>query len=137
MIVLGLLLLVVAAAVILAAVLRGGDSVSVDLDWFTVKTDAVYLFAAGAATLLLAVIGLWLVQKGLKRSRQRKVENRQLRRRAEESERLAQQRAGSAPGQKLPPGSRPAGGAGSTSSGRGATEAEPDDHFDSTPKEER
>ena len=50
-------------------VFRGGDSVRIDLEWFTVNTNAWAVFAAGALTLLMLVLGFWLLVAGLKRSR--------------------------------------------------------------------
>ena len=80
---LGLLILVGVVLVISAIVFRGGDSVRLDLEWFTINTDAWAVFAAGAVTLLLLVLGLWLLTAGVKRSRRRRAEMRNLRQRAD------------------------------------------------------
>ena len=89
MIVLGLLILIGVAAVVVAAAVRGDDPARVDLGSFTIKTDVSGIFAAGALTLLLAVIGLWLLSKGLKRARNRRSEMRALKDRAAKNEEAA------------------------------------------------
>ncbi len=89
MIVLGLLILVAAVAVTVGAIARGGADVSLDFGSFTVNTDAAGMFLTGAATLLVAVIGLWLLRGGLARSRQRRQEMRELRDRAARNESAA------------------------------------------------
>ena len=86
MIVLGLLLLVAVAVVSVAAIARGGDNVTIDLGSFEIRTDAAGMFLAGAVALLLAVIGLWLMSRGLKRSRRRRQEIHELRTRAARNE---------------------------------------------------
>jgi hypothetical protein len=130
MIVLGLLILIGVAAVVVAAVVRGDDPARVDLGSFTIKTDLAGIFAAGALTLLLAVIGLWLLSKGLKRARQRRSEMRALKDRATKSEEAARRERAASPGS-------------STSSKvadrdsrdtRRSTDGN-DDHFDTTPRE--
>jgi hypothetical protein len=79
MIVIGILILIGVAAVAVAAIARGGMDVSVDVGSFTVKTDAAGMFLAGAATMLCALIALWLLRKGLGRARERRHEVRELR----------------------------------------------------------
>lgn len=114
---LGFLILVGVVLVITAVVFRGGDSVRIDLEWFTINADAWAVFAAGAITLVLLLIGLWLLRSGLKRSRRRRAEMRTLRERADAND-AARQRA-----QPTEATNRP-----TTTDG-------PDDHFDSTPRE--
>lgn len=115
---LGFLILVAVALIISAIVLRGSDSVRIDLEWFTVNTDAWAVFAAGAVTVLMLGIGCWLLAAGLKRSRKRRAEMRALRDRADAKENAAAQPA-----------------AGTDTAATPGSAKSPDDHFDSTPRE--
>lgn len=123
MAVLGLLILIAVAIAVIAAVLRGGDSVRIDLDWFTIKTDAGVVFAAGAVTLLLFFIGLALLRRGLRKSRQRRAEAKELRKRAETAEEEARRER-----------EAHAAAADSTDAQHRAADGS-DDHFDSTPRD--
>lgn len=87
MVLLGLLLLVVAIIVAVVAIVRGGQTANIDLHWFTVKTEVAVVFIAGLVCLLIAVIGVWLITKGLQRSRRRRAEINSLRDRAERNDR--------------------------------------------------
>jgi hypothetical protein len=115
-IVLGLLILILAAIVVVTMIARGTESTEVDLDAFTIRTDASVIFLAGAATLLLAVLGLVVLMAGLKRARRRRGEMRELRDRARAVERRS---------------------AGETAPGRSRDSDQPDqgDPFDSTPRD--
>ena len=124
MVVIGLLLLLGVAAVTLAALLRGGDSVRIDLEWFAVRTDVTGVFVAGAATRLLAFLGLWLLGKGLKRNRRKRAEMHALRDRARRAD------STDAPGS--------AGSSSVDGKTRGAertSRSDGDDHFDSAPRD--
>jgi uncharacterized membrane protein len=123
MAVLGLLLLVVVVLAVIAALFRGGDSVHVDLEWFSIRTDASVVFFSGAAATLLFVLGAWLVLGGLKRSRRRRAELKALRQRAEASEKSRAQVAAEHPA--------------STSTPEKTRELRngPDEHFDSAPRD--
>ena len=124
MLVLGILLLILVALVCLAAVVRGGDSVTVDLEFFSLRMDAVAVFIVGAATLLALLLGLWLVSSGLKRNRRRKQEVKALRKRAETSEEIARRERSAAAG----------GASAAPSSSTGSADG-PDEHFDTAPRE--
>jgi uncharacterized protein HemY len=126
MIVLGLLILLVVAVVAVTAIARGGASVSIDLGSITVKTDAAGMFITGAVTLVFAVIGLWLLRRGFRRSQQRRREVKELRHRASRTE----DDAGRAPANA---GS--AERANGRDDGRSGRPPDADDHFDSAPRE--
>jgi uncharacterized protein HemY len=121
---LGLLILVAVALAISAVVFRGGDSVRIDLEWFTINTNAWAVFAAGALTLLMLVLGLWLLTTGVKRSRHRRAEVRNLRKRADANEEAARRASET---------STPA--APQTAEAQHRSTDGPDDHFDSAPRE--
>ncbi len=138
MIALGVFILVIVALASLAVVFRGGDTVHIDLHWFTIKTSAGIVFLAGAVALTLAALGISLLWEGLKRARKRRKETQELRHRAEASEQTVSTSNG--------PGSTQA----STSTSSTSTPppsastppptirtqtSGPDDHFDTTPRE--
>jgi ABC-type nickel/cobalt efflux system permease component RcnA len=89
MVILGLLLLIAAIIAAIAAALRGDVSVHVDLEWFTLKTNAGVIFFLGAAAMLVFVLGWWMVARGMRRGRERRREVKALRKRAETSEQVA------------------------------------------------
>jgi hypothetical protein len=115
---LGLLILTAVTAVVVVMVLRGEDPVSIELDPIgTYRTDAAVVFLIGVVTVLVGIIGVAVLLAGLKRSRRRRVEMRNLKERARRAEDTG------ADGQRSrPPAERP-----QTSNG--------DDHFDSTPRD--
>ena len=86
MIVLGVLVLLAVVAVSVVAIARGGDPVSFKVGSLTFDTDGTGMFLAGAGTLVLAIVGLWLLSKGLAHSRHRRQEMRELRDRAARNE---------------------------------------------------
>jgi hypothetical protein len=133
MAVIGLLLLVVVVLVAIAALFRGSDSVRIDLEWFSVRTDASVIFFAGVVATLLFVLGCWLVLGGLKRSRRRRSEMRALRDRAEASEKA---RPAEAAGHRSS-SSTTGGPASGTTASHETREmpAGPDAHFDSAPRD--
>ncbi|HSS67843.1 MAG TPA: hypothetical protein VLK34_04785 [Nocardioidaceae bacterium] len=85
----GLLLLIVAVLAAIAAITRGNVAVHIDLEWFTLKTDAGVVFFLGAAAMLAFVIGWWMLARGMRRGRERRREVKALRKRAENSEKVA------------------------------------------------
>lgn len=135
MIVLGLLLLIVVVVVAVVAIARGGDPVSFKIGSLTFETDGTGMFLAGAGTLLLAVLGLWLLRRGLARSRERRHEVRELRDRAARNEEAARrERETAAARESAHGGSAPSTSIRSDDSGR-HVDTDPDEHFDSTPRE--
>ena len=89
MIVLGLLVLVAVVAVAVVAIARGSDPVTFKVGSLSFETDGTGMFLAGAGALLLTVLGVWLLKKGLARSRHRRQEMRELRDRASRNEEAA------------------------------------------------
>lgn len=132
MIVLALLVLVAVAALALGAVVRGGDDVSIDLGSFTVNTDAAGMFLTGAAAMLLAAVGLWLLRRGMKRSRARRHEMHELRDRAKRDDEAARRERATSEERSYDETDRPRGTTQSDESGR---QVDTDDHFDSTPRD--
>jgi hypothetical protein len=120
---LGFLLLIVVAVAVTVALFRGGGSVRIDAEWLTVNTNVSGVFFAGVVTTLLFGLGVWLVIHGAKRTRRRRGEIKDLRRRAESADRAGPQQQTGSPDQAE--STRPD----STSSGG------PDDHFDTAPRE--
>jgi uncharacterized integral membrane protein len=90
MIALGVLLLALAVLVGVVLSVEATESVSVDFLGWDVTTDGVGAFWIGAASMLVAVLGLALILRGVRRSYRVRKENRQLRK---EHRRLEQQRA--------------------------------------------
>lgn len=80
MIVLGLLLVLLAVGVGAAVAATGTAAVTVDVLGFGLDTDARLVFFAGAATVLVALVGLALLRHGLRRANRRRKEHRSLRR---------------------------------------------------------
>ncbi len=127
MVIFGLLLLLLAVVAIIAAVARGSDPASIDLVWFTVKTNVTGMFVAGALTTLIAVIGLALLMAGLRRDRRRRAQITDLKQRAAGGDsRAAREQAvtrqSSAPPLTATPGSPSSSAAGSArSTGSGSS----------------
>lgn len=132
MIVLGLLVLIAVAAVAVVAIARGGDPVSFKVGSLTFDTDGTGMFLAGAGALLLAVVGLWLLRRGVARSRQRRQDMRELRDRADRNDQSAR-RDPSATATTRDDAS--AAGTTRTDDSRRPVDSDTDDHFDSTPRE--
>jgi hypothetical protein len=138
MIILGLLVLLVVVVVSVVAIARGGDPVTFKVGSLSFDTDGTGMFLAGAGTLLLLVVGLWLLTKGLARSRRRRQEMRELRDRAARSD-----GAGRREGEAVEPGgSHDATTADNTRTDTARIDepgrhADADDHFDSAPRDTR
>jgi hypothetical protein len=117
---LGLLILIAVTAVVVVMVLRGDDSVRIDVEPLgTYRTDASVVFIVGALTVLVGVLGFTVLFAGLKRARRRRAELRALKDRARQTD------AGAASHQ--PSGRR--------DERRDDTTSGDDDHFDSTPRD--
>lgn len=80
MAVLGVIVLVVVAVVAITVVSQGGDAVVLELPGFDVDTTAAGVFGVGAASLLLGILGLFLLVGGARRGRRRRKEVHELRR---------------------------------------------------------
>ncbi len=140
MVIVGLLLVVLAIVVVVAVVLNGNDPAQIDMQWFTFKTDVTGIFAAGALTLLVGVVGLSLLVSGLKRARRKRAEVNALKARAASREPAARPvpatqnpRASAIPSRSVPASSSGsasssaggAGGAGRSDTTTGASAAPP------------
>jgi uncharacterized protein HemY len=128
MIGLGIFILLVVGIVSLAVVFGGGQSVHVDMHWFTINTSVSVVFLSGAVALALVVFGLSLLYEGLKRGHRRRKETKELRKRVTAGQ---TDPAGTGPPATGSAGSAPTGG----SSQPTAPPAGPDDHFDTAPRE--
>ncbi|WP_370617346.1 hypothetical protein [Mumia sp. Pv 4-285] len=79
MIALGLLLVALAVLAGVVVSVEATDSVSMDVLGWSVTTDGIALFWAGAVAMLVAVVGLGLVVRGARRNYRLRKENRELR----------------------------------------------------------
>ena len=121
MVVLGLLILIAVSAVVVVMLLRGEDSVRIDLDALgTYRTEASVVFLVGALTLLVGVLGVTILIAGLKRGRRRRSEMRELKDRASRAD--VDRSHGSASSDPYDDGATP-------------SRDDTDNHFDSTPRE--
>ena len=82
MVLVGLVLVLAVVVIAFAVVNAGGDPVRLHLHWFTIGTDGTVLFVAGAASLLVLVLGFWALRVGVRRARSRRREMKELRQRA-------------------------------------------------------
>lgn len=154
MTVLGVLILLLVAVVSIVVLTADGPA-TIGLAWFDIDTDVTGVFLAGAASVLLGLLGLWLLKAGLRRSSQRRVEIRGLRKEAaagqkqhqlEESTSSQSPRptpvpppksakvASSAPPQPAPPISPKVAPPSPSSSSQEAPDG-PDGYFDTAPRE--
>jgi len=124
MVILGVLILLVFAGIVIATVARGDDPTLIDLDWFVLRSTVAGVFLAGALTLLLALVGVLVLLAGLRRSRRRRADIKDLRDRAaanaaaaEQVRALEAERSGASSGEhassrrRAPEGRREPGGA--------------------------
>ena len=134
MVILGVLILLVFAGIVIATVARGDDPTLIDLDWFVLRSTVAGVFLAGALTLLLALVGVLVLLAGLRRSRRRRADIKDLRDRAaanaaaaEQVRALEAERSGASSGEhassrrRAPDGRREPGGT--------------DESFDSAPRD--
>ena len=84
MAVLGIILLLGVAVVTALVVANGSDTADLNLVGIHVDAPVSAIFAVGAGCLLLAVLGLFLLLGGAKRSNRRRKEIRDLRRQADQ-----------------------------------------------------
>lgn len=85
MIVFGLVLVAAALGAGVFALDEGGDPVHLHLHWFTIATNGTAMFVAGAASVLVLVLGLWSVRVGVRHARRRRREIKGLRHQAHEA----------------------------------------------------
>jgi hypothetical protein len=78
----GLLLLLIAVLVAIAAIAKGGDPAQLNLQLFTVKTNLTGVYVAGGLTLLVGVLGLWLMLAGFKQARRRRGQMKEVKKQA-------------------------------------------------------
>jgi hypothetical protein len=83
MAVLGIIILIGVAIVTATVVANGSDDAVLNLVGIRVETSVAVVYAVGALCLLLAVLGLFLLLGGAKRSARRRKEVRDLRRQAD------------------------------------------------------
>lgn len=94
MFILGLVLIAVAVAVGAGAVFDGGEAASVELLGTTVDTTVAGVFFAGAATMLVFMLGLLMMISAMGRSRRKRHERKEAKRRQRDSvQALEQERA--------------------------------------------
>jgi uncharacterized integral membrane protein len=94
MVIVGLLLLLVAVLVAIAAISNGSDPAQLNLQLFTVKTNLTGVYVAGALTLLVGVLGLWLMLAGFNRARRRRGRMKELKKQANRDRGAAADRSG-------------------------------------------
>ena len=124
-------------AVAVVAIARGSDPVTFKVGSLSLETDGTGMFLAGAGALLLTVLGVWLLKKGLVRSRHRRQEMRELRDRASRNEEAARREQAAAAQGETGEQTRTVPTTQQTrveDSGR-HVESGTDEHFDSTPRE--
>jgi uncharacterized protein YlxW (UPF0749 family) len=85
MLVLGLLLILGSAALGVGLVYDGGEAAKVEILGTTVDTTMAGVFFTGAATMLLFLVGVWMLQSKMGRSRRKRVERKEARRKQRES----------------------------------------------------
>ena len=85
MLVLGLLLILGSAALGAGVAYDGNEAASVEILGTTVDTTAAGIFFTGAATMLVFLLGLWLLRSKLGRDRRKRGERKETRRRQRES----------------------------------------------------
>jgi uncharacterized protein YlxW (UPF0749 family) len=85
MFVLGLLLILASAALGVGLVYDGTESASVEILGDTYETTMAGVFFSGAGTMLAFLLGVWLLQSSLGRSRRKRTERRNARREQRES----------------------------------------------------
>ena len=131
MIALGIFVLVAVTLVSLIVIFRGNEVVQIDLHYFNVDTSVGFVFIAGAVALALLAFGLSLLWEGLKRSRRRRKETKQLRNQVASSSGTSA--GGTSPGSTSAVGTTTEGGSAGGASTPGPSG--PDDHFDTAPRE--
>ncbi|MDO9378148.1 MAG: hypothetical protein Q7T56_04790 [Nocardioidaceae bacterium] len=108
MVVLGVLLIVVVVVIAVSIIFGGSGAVAFNLLGIDIDATARTLFVLGMLSVVVAVLGLLLVLRGMKRQRHLRKENKTLKKEVRQSHEPER-----------------------------ATPASTDDHFDSTPREQQ
>jgi ABC-type nickel/cobalt efflux system permease component RcnA len=85
MLALGLLFILGAAAVTAGAVYDGGESVTFELLGQSIGTTISGVFMAGFATMLVFILGVWMLTSGMARGRRKRLARKETRARQRES----------------------------------------------------
>ena len=85
MLALGLLFILGAAAVTAGAIYDGGESASFELFGQTIGTTISGVFMAGFATMLVFILGIWMLMSSMSRGRRKRHERKQTKARQRES----------------------------------------------------
>ncbi|MDQ1620562.1 MAG: hypothetical protein QOE19_3131 [Actinomycetota bacterium] len=85
MLIIGLVLILAAALVGFGAVYDGGESATVEVFGVSVDTTVGGVFLAGAATMLVLLLGLWLLTSSMGRARRKRAERKEIKRRHRDS----------------------------------------------------
>ena len=85
MLVLGLLLILGSAALGAGFVYDGSEAASVEILGTTINTTAAGIFFSGAATMLLFLLGVWLLTSKMGRARRRRGERKEASRQSRDS----------------------------------------------------
>jgi hypothetical protein len=94
MLALGLLFILGAVAVTAGAIYDGGESASFELFGQTIGTTISGVFMAGFATMLVFILGIWMLMSSMSRGRRKRLERKETKARQRESvSRIEQERA--------------------------------------------
>jgi uncharacterized protein YlxW (UPF0749 family) len=94
MLALGLLFILGAAAVTAGTIYDGGESASFELFGQTISTTMSGVFLAGVGTMLVFILGIWMLMSAMSRSRRKRLERKETRARQRESvSQIEQERA--------------------------------------------
>jgi hypothetical protein len=94
MLALGLLFILGAAAVTAGAIYDGGESASFELFGQTIGTTISGVFMAGFATMLVFILGIWMLMSSMSRGRRKRLERKETKARQHESvSKIEQERA--------------------------------------------
>lgn len=85
MLILGLILILGSAALTTGLVYDGGESASVEVLGATVDTTIAGVFFTGAATMLVFLVGVWMLTSSMGRARRKRGERKQIRQRHRDS----------------------------------------------------
>jgi len=85
MLVLGLLLILASAALGAGLVYDGSEAAKVEILGTTVDTTMAGVFFSGAATMLVFLVGVWMLQSSMGRSRRKRADRKATRRKQRES----------------------------------------------------